>query len=261
MLGAGGRTQAGPPTNGAGPRDEPVHALAISDVEQRWSERVVVPLLERLRPVGRYEPVNLPTDEIVDLITDQPASLGLMRRSSLPPEAVERGEITFVEVGPAACLVLAVAPDAPWISYADLNFMGSARLAGHGCHAGGSRGVQAGPAAFPAALELAEPVQQPLRLAVEQLLDGAFDVLAFEVARPGASSVPPSTLVDVMKRGVRLLEMPTRLNSASSDQRLPTGKSSPERAGAPAGGCDHHLLRCLRHGLRSGVRRRSVRRA
>ena len=35
------------------------HALAISDVEQRWSERVVAPLLERLRPVGRYEPVNL----------------------------------------------------------------------------------------------------------------------------------------------------------------------------------------------------------
>jgi hypothetical protein len=82
MLGAATRTQAGPPINGAVPHDEPVHALAISDVEQRWSERVVVPLLERLRPVGRYEPVNLPTDEIVDLITDQPASLGLMRRSS-----------------------------------------------------------------------------------------------------------------------------------------------------------------------------------
>ena len=77
---------------------------------------------------------------------------------------------------------------------------------------------------FPLRSELAEPVQQPLRLAVEQLLDGAFDVLAFEVARPGASAVPPSTLVDVMKRGVRLLEMPTRLYAASSGQQLPTGK-------------------------------------
>jgi hypothetical protein len=77
---------------------------------------------------------------------------------------------------------------------------------------------------FPLRSEVAEPVRQPLRLAVEQLLDGAFDVLAFEVARPGTTSVPSSTLVDVMKRGVRTLEMPTRLYAASSDQRLPTGK-------------------------------------
>jgi hypothetical protein len=75
LLGAGGRTQAGPSTNRAGLRDGPVHALAVSDAEQRWSERVVVPLLERLRPVGRYEPINLPTDQILDLITDRlPAS-------------------------------------------------------------------------------------------------------------------------------------------------------------------------------------------
>jgi hypothetical protein len=225
LLGAGGRTQAGPPINGAGPHDEPIHALAVSDAEQRWSERVVVPLLERLRPVGRYEPVNLSTDEIVDLITDQPASLGLMRRSSLPPEAVERGEITFIEVGPAACLVLAVAPEAPWMSYADLNYVASARgLRVTGATPEDLEAFRRVRQHFPLRPELAEPVQQPLRLAVEQLLDRAFDVLAFEVARPGASSVPPSTLVDVMQRGVRLLEMPTRLYAASPDQRLPIGK-------------------------------------
>jgi hypothetical protein len=225
MLGAGGRTLAGPPINGAGPHGKLVHALAVSDLEQRWSERVVAPLLDRLRPVGRYEPVNLPTDEIVDLITERPANLGLMRRSSLPPEAVERGEITFVEVGPAACLVLAVAPGAPWMSYTDLNYAGSARgLRITGATPEDLEAFRRVREHFPLRSELAEPVQQPLRLAVEQLLHGAFDVLAFEVARPGATSLPPSTLVDVMKRGVRLLEMPTRLDAAPSEQRLPTGK-------------------------------------
>ena len=222
MLGAAARTHAGPPINGAGPHGKLVHALAISDIEQRWSERVVVPLLERLRPVGHYEPVNLPTDEIVDLITDRPDSLGLMRRSSLPSEAVERGEITFIEVGPAACLVLAVAPEAPWMSYADLNYVGSARgLRVTGATPEDLEAFRRVRQHFPLRSELAEPVQQPLRLAVEQLLEGTFDVLAFEVARPGKSAVPPSTLVDVMEQGVRLLEMPTRLDTG---RRLLTDK-------------------------------------
>ena len=225
LLGAAGRTLAGPAINGAEPEGKLVHALAVPDMEQRWSERVVAPLLERLRPVGRYEPVNLPTDEIVDLIADRPDSLGLMRRSSLPPEAVERGEITFVEVGPAACLVLAVAPGAPWMSYADLNYLTSGRgLRVTGDTPEDLEAFRRVRQHFPLRSELAEPVQQPLRLAVAQLLDGAFDVLAFEVARPGASSLPPSTLADVMKKGVRLLEMPTRLHAARSDQRLRTGK-------------------------------------
>jgi hypothetical protein len=225
MLGAGGQTHAAPPINGTGPHGRLVHALAISDIEPRWSEGVVVPLLERLRPVGRYEPVNLATDEIVDLITDRPDSLGLMRRSSLPSEAVERGEITFVEVGPAACLVLAVAPEAPWTSYADLNYVGGARaLRVTGATPEDLEAFRRVRQHFPLQSGLAEPVEQPLRLAVEQLLDGAFDVLAFEVARPDGTSVPPSTLVDVIKRGIRLLEMPTRLGAAPSDRRLPTGK-------------------------------------
>ena len=212
---------AEPPLNGTAPAERGVRALALSEFEPAWTARVAMPLVDRLRPLGRYEPVNLPADEIAGLIADRPDSLGLMRRSGLPQDALARGEITYVEVGPAACLVLAVAPDAPWKSYADLNYVAPThRLKVAGVSAEDLATFMRITQHFPLRATLAQPVRQPLRIAVAQLLAGAVDVLAFEVARPGRTFEPPESLAEVTGLGARLLEMPTTLGPPAAEAQL-----------------------------------------
>lgn len=208
----------------AGPIAGPVAAavdgrvLAVEPLDPVWHDRLVAPLIERLRPVASYQPTAMPAEGIVDRVMAEPAALGLMRRSSLPRGHASSLAVSFIEVGPAACLVLAVAPEAPWQSYAELSYGRPAPgLRVHGAGAGGLAAFERLHGRFPLAADLVR-AEQPFQLGVQRLLDGDIDVLAFEVARRGRTVAPPELVVAAMASDLRLLSMPTHLGGRDDDR-------------------------------------------
>lgn len=188
-----------------GPLGQRVPLLLTEPLTESWREKLVPPLLARLRPLGLYAARETPPGAVAEAMRAAPETLALLRRSSYGLLAEDQG-FEAIEIGPAACLLLAVRADRPWAAYADLNYA-----------QGSLRAVTSGPVAtdllrrLTQALPLAAPLtteERPLRVAFQHLLRGEADLVAFDAPRRGAAQTPAVAAELALARGLRLLVMP-----------------------------------------------------
>ncbi len=179
--------------------------LLVEPLSEAWRDKLVPPLLSRLRPLGLYVARETPPAAMPDAMRGAPEALALLRRSSYGAMAQDAG-LEAIEIGPAACLLLAVRADQPWAAYADLNYAeGGLRVVTSGPVATGLLGSLTGAMPLKA---LMAPEERPLRVAFQHLIRGEVDVVAFDAPRRRAAGTPALAAELARERGLRLLVMP-----------------------------------------------------
>jgi hypothetical protein len=182
--------------------------LLTEPLTEAWRDHLVPPLVSRLSGLGLYVARESPTAAIAEQLRATPNALALTRRSTYQQALAGESGLEAIEIGPAACLLLAVRADRPWAAYADLNYA-----------APGLRVETSGPVAtsllgslnralpLPAAAG-SPPEERPLRVAFQRLVRGEADVVAFDAPRRSSAQTPALAARLAADRGLRLLAMP-----------------------------------------------------
>jgi hypothetical protein len=188
--------------------------LLTEPLTEAWRDHLVPPLVSRLSGLGLYVARETPTAVIAQQLRATPNALALTRRSTYRQALAGESGLEAIEIGPAACLLLAVRADRPWAAYADLNYA-----------APGLRLETSGPVAtslldglkraLPLPAAGAPPEERPLRVAFQRLIRGEADVVAFDAPRRSGAQVPALAARLAADRGLRLLAMPVMAEASA----------------------------------------------
>jgi len=194
------------------------YVLMVEPMSAEWEARLVPSLLQSVLRLNPYVMSRAEAPDALRELSSTPHRLALMRRSSLIAAGAPEG-IEVLEIGPAACLALAVRDDAVWRSYADLNYGLDRPLRVEAVSAGALADVQSVIAAYPLAVETSVQVR-PTHIAIQRLSAGDSDVVALDVPRRGASDQPADVMTFVTSRNLRVLETPPALATENKSGRL-----------------------------------------
>lgn len=181
--------------------------LLTEPLTESWRDRLVPPLVDRLRGLGLYIARETAPAAMAEVLHGTPNALALLRRSSYEQALAGVPGLEVIEIGPAACLLLAVRADRPWTAYSDLNYASP-----------GLRVVTSGPIAtsllgslrraLPLAAATTPAEERPLRVAFQRLIRGEADLVAFDAPRRSGAQTPALAARLAAERGLRLLAMP-----------------------------------------------------
>jgi hypothetical protein len=181
--------------------------LLTEPLTESWRDRLVPPLVERLRGLGLYIARETAPAAMAEVLHGTPNALALLRRSTYEQALADVPGLEVIEIGPAACLLLAVRADRPWTAYSDLNYAPSSlRVVTSGPIATSLLGSLARTLPLAAAATPAE--ERPLRVAFQRLIRGEADLVAFDAPRRSGAQTPALSAKLAAERGLRLLAMP-----------------------------------------------------
>lgn len=188
--------------------------LLTEPLSEAWRDKLLPPLLARLGRLGLYVPRESQAPTMPAVLSATPGALALVRRSTYEAAMANNQGLEFIEIGPAACLMLAVRADRPWRAYADLNYA-----------KGPLRVVTSGPIAtslldqletdMPLGDRLTAIEERPLRVAFQRLVRGDAELVAFDAPRRSSAGMAAATAQLAAERGLRLLALPGPSNTGS----------------------------------------------